>query len=188
MKTSVAVIAAIASAFAAGPALAHPEAGVAASFAAGFTHPLTGLDHLLAMVAAGFWAASSGRAARALAPAAFLAAMAAGAALAIGGFTVPFVEFGIAGSVLLLGLLIACAPRLPAAAVAALVGLFALAHGHAHGVEMPLAASAAIYGAGFAAATALLLGAGLALAAVRVAPRLAGGGLAAAGLALVMAV
>jgi len=134
------------------PAQAHT--GPMAGFAAGFAHPLLGLDHLLAMLAVGLWAARIGGHARWAVPLAFVAAMALGAAL-----PVPMAEPGILASVLILGLLAFWAPRLPLWAPAAVVALFALAHGHAHGTEVP-GVTAAI---GFLLATAALHGLGLLL-------------------------
>lgn len=143
-----------------GAALAH-TGHVAGGLGDGFAHPLGGLDHLLAMLAVGLWAAQAGGRALWAVPASFLALMAAGGALALTGLSLPAAELGIAGSVLAFGLLVACAARLPLAAGMALTGAFALCHGHAHGAEMAAGASAALYGAGFLAATALLHGAGM---------------------------
>lgn len=151
-------------------AFAHPghegDHDVVWDFATGFMHPLGGWDHLLAMLAVGLWAAQLGGRARWLVPAAFVAAMAGAAALAQSalGFTFPALEQAISASVLLLGLLLAVAVRLPPLAGVALVALFASFHGFAHGAELPGAASGLSYGAGFVLATALLhlvgLGAG----------------------------
>lgn len=147
------------------PALALAHAGhlEAASFSAGFLHPLGGLDHLLAMVAVGLFAAMLGGAAIWLVPGAFLAMMAAGAALGIAGFGLPMVELGIALSLVLLGMAIALRLNLATLAAMAIVGFFALFHGLAHGAEMPAAGTPLIFGAGFLLATALLHGAGLLL-------------------------
>ncbi len=109
----------------------HAEGGLAA----GLLHPLAGADHLLAMLAVGIWAAQQPRAMKLAVPAAFLAALLGGFLLGAGGIALPQVETGLALSVLLLGLLVASAVRLPAAATLALAGAFALLHGHAHGVE-----------------------------------------------------
>lgn len=177
------------------PALAHAHPGhdgheLTWDFSAGAAHPLSGLDHLLAMVAVGLWAAQLGGRARWLVPAAFVGVMALGGALGQSGVVVvPGVEQGIAASVLVLGLLIAAAVRLPVAAGMALVGGFAVFHGFVHGAEMPAAASGLSYGAGFVAATALLhtAGVGLGLLAGNFstrATRFAGWGIAAAGVVL----
>lgn len=143
---------------AAGPAMAHPG-----HEASGFLHPFTGIDHLLAMVGVGMWAALL--AARKpfagfLVPAAFLVMMAVGAAAGFAGIKLPLVEAGIMASVLVLGILVIGAVRLPAAWAMAIVGLFAVFHGYAHAVEAPESGTGA-YILGFLLATALLQGAGL---------------------------
>jgi urease accessory protein len=130
---------------------------------AGFSHPLAGLDHLLAMVAVGLWAAQLGGRAIWQVPAAFVGALALGASLALAGVAVPAVEPGIMASLLVMGLLIAFAVRLPAAVGTALVAVFAVCHGHAHGTEMPMASAPLLYGAGFVLATAALHALGVAL-------------------------
>jgi urease accessory protein len=171
------------------PAFAHVGGHGGNSLAAGFAHPFTGLDHLLAMTAVGLWAGlASGRAAWAW-PAAFVAFMLAGFGLGLGAAPLPGVEAAILASVVVLGLAAAARLKAPLALGAAVVAAFALAHGYAHGQEAPPAGAGA-FAAGFAAATALLHLAGLALAwtVVRLkAPRLAqaaGLGVAATGLAL----
>ena len=133
------------------PAVAH-TGGSTAGFLAGLAHPLGGLDHLLAMVAVGLWAAQLGGRAIWAVPVSFVGSMAAGALLGAGGLTLPHVEIGIAVSVLGLGVLVALVLRLRVAAAATLVALFALFHGHTHGVELPNAAS----GLAFIVATAAL--------------------------------
>ena len=123
------------------PMLAHAHPGHDASgFSAGVAHPVHGLDHILAMVAVGLWAAQLGGRAKWLVPASFISVMAIGGALGMAGMPLPFAEQGIFASVLILGVLIAAAVRLPLAASMAIVGLFALCHGHAHGLEMPTTA------------------------------------------------
>jgi urease accessory protein len=149
-------------------ALAHPghegdHGGLTWDFSSGFGHPLGGLDHLLAMMAVGLWAAQLGGRARWALPAAFLTALAAGAALGANGGVFGGLEQGIAASVLVLGLLVVTAARLPLAAGIILSAVFALFHGVAHGAEMPVDASGAVYGLGFLGATALLHAAGLGL-------------------------
>jgi urease accessory protein len=147
------------------PAFAHTGIGAHShGFAAGFLHPLMGLDHMLAMLGVGIWAAQLGKRAAWLVPAAFVAVMIAGAGLALSGIGMPMVEFGIAGSVLVIGTLIALGTRLPVGLAMGLAGLFALFHGHAHGTELPGLADPAAYGAGFVAATMLLHGAGAGIA------------------------
>lgn len=143
-------------------AAAHDGPHAAGGFGAGFLHPFGGLDHLLAMVAVGLFAALLGGRARWLVPGAFVAVLALGGGLAMAGIALPMVETGIALSVLLLGLAVALRLAPATAAAMAVVGLFALFHGHAHGAEMPAAASALPYALGFVLATALLHAAGLA--------------------------
>lgn len=146
------------------PALAHTGLEHAVSFASGFKHPWTGLDHMLAMVAVGLWAGLNGGRALWAWPAAFVGVMAAGGAIGIAGVPMPMVELGILASVIVLGLLVLTAAKLPLALGAALVAAFALLHGHAHGAELPAQAAAVTYAAGFALATALLHGVGLGVA------------------------
>jgi urease accessory protein len=141
----------------------------------GLAHPVTGLDHAAAMVAVGLWAAQRGGRSVLVVPLSFMAAMAAGALMGAYGIALPFVEAGIAASVLVLGLLITAAVRLPPAASGTLVGLFALLHGHAHGSELPGMMSGLAYGLGFVLSTGLLhlCGIGIGLTAQKVAgPRL----------------
>lgn len=159
-------------------------------FSGGFAHPFTGWDHLLAMIAVGLWAAQLGGRARWLVPAAFLAAMTAGAAFGRAGFAFTGLEQSIAASVFVLGLLVATSARLPLAVAMTLTGLFAAFHGLAHGAEMPATSGALGYGIGFVAATAALhaLGLGLGLVSLRTAgatrTKYAGYAIAACGLAL----
>ncbi|MFZ6726320.1 HupE/UreJ family protein [Undibacterium sp. MH2W] len=122
-------------------------------FEAGLMHPLTGLDHLLAMLAVGMWAAKNPRPAQWLLPVVFPLLMALGALAGISGLIVPGIEAGIAASVLVLGLCIALTVRMPVSASVGLVALFAAAHGYAHGVELPAGASGAWFSVGFLLAT-----------------------------------
>jgi urease accessory protein len=145
-------------------ALAHTGLEHAVSFASGFKHPWSGLDHMLAMVAVGLWAGLNGGRALWAWPAAFVGVMVAGGALGMAGISIPMVEPGILASVIVLGLLVLTAARLPVALGAVLVAVFALLHGYAHGAELPAQASAATYAAGFALATALLHALGLGVA------------------------
>lgn len=188
-------IGAVAIALLAIPGIAEAHTGHASQFdglAAGFIHPFGGLDHLLAMVAVGLWAASLGGAARWLVPASFIALMALGAVAGAYGITLPAVETLIALSVIALGVLVALQVRIPAVSAAAIVALFGLLHGHAHGAEMPAMAQPLGYGLGFVAATALLHGVGLSLGTVlpRLAPKrvvgVAGGAIALAGVTLAL--
>jgi len=143
-------------------ALAHPGHGDQSGFIHGFLHPITGLDHLLAMVTVGILAYQIGGRALWAVPATFLAVMAAGGLLGVAGVSFYFVEGGIAASVVVLGLIVALALKPPVALAMALVALFAVFHGYAHGIEAPLAGSTAAYGAGFLVATALLHATGVA--------------------------
>lgn len=145
-------------------AFAHPGIGEASGFMHGLMHPIGGLDHILAMTAVGVFAAYLGGRALWLVPAAFVAMMAFGGWLGVAGVAVPYVEAGIAASVIVLGVVVAARLALPAVAAAGLVGVFAIFHGHAHGAEMSIGASGLGYAAGFMLATALLHGAGIALA------------------------
>ena len=135
-------------------------------FASGFGHPLGGLDHVLAMVAVGLWATQLSGRALWLVPLTFVLTMAAGGALGFMGIQLPIVESGIAGSVLTLGVLVALASRLSLAVSMALVGLFAIFHGYAHGAEMAVESSALWFSLGFMLATAILHGAGIGIALV----------------------
>lgn len=142
-------------------ALAHTGAGPSAGFSAGFIHPAGGTDHLLAMLAVGLWAAQMGGRAAWAVPGTFVGMMIAGGVLGMSGVHVPYLEAGILVSVLVLGVLIAGAFKLPLAISGMLVGIFAMFHGHAHGAEMPIAVGAVAYSSGFALATALLHAAGI---------------------------
>jgi urease accessory protein len=139
-----------------------PGHGDAAGFTHGFMHPLGGLDHVLAMVAVGLYAALLGGRALWLVPATFVTVMALGGAAGLAGYALPYAELGIALSVVVLGVAVALRVSLPTLAATALVGVFAVFHGHAHGAEMPQYLSGYEYAAGFLAATALLHGAGIA--------------------------
>jgi urease accessory protein len=146
------------------PAVASAHTGFGThGFLHGFTHPLSGIDHLLAMVAVGVFAANLGGRALWAVPLAFMSFMAVGAAFGVAGMPVPFVEFGIALSSIVLGLAIVVRLDWPVAAAMGLVGLFAIFHGHAHGAEMPVDASGVAYAAGFVTATGLLHLAGIAI-------------------------
>ena len=144
-----------------GAAFAHPGHG-GIGFTHAFMHPLGGLDHVLAMVAVGLYAVLLGGRALWLVPATFVGVMALGGALGAAGYPLPYAEIGIALSVIVLGLAVAVRISLPTVAAMALVGVFAVFHGHAHGTEMPQDASVYAYAAGFMLATALLHGAGIA--------------------------
>jgi urease accessory protein len=146
---------------AAGPALAHVGAGATHGFAAGFAHPLGGLDHLLAMVTVGLLAACLGGRAIWVVPTSFIVMMLAGAMLGVAGLQLPAVELVVAGSVVVLGAAVVVGKQSPLTLAAVLAGSFALFHGFAHGSEMPPAADAGAYAAGFTVATLLLHTVGL---------------------------
>lgn len=142
-------------------AFAHTGHGATSGFTHGFAHPIGGLDHVLAMVLVGMLAFQFGGRALYALPASFVGLMAGGGALGIAGIDIPFVETGIALSIVVLGAAVALLLKGPLVAAMALVGLFAIFHGHAHGAEMPADSSSLAYGTGFMLATALLHAAGL---------------------------
>ena len=136
-------------------AFAHPG-GPVHDLTHGFLHPISGLDHVLAMVAVGVLAAQLAGRALWLLPAVFIAVMAAAAAFGVAGVAPPYAELGIAASVLVLGVVIALRFGMPTSLAVLMVGIFAVFHGVAHGAEMPATISGLAYGAGFVVATALL--------------------------------
>ena len=148
------------------PSLAHAHVGVgeASGWMHGLVHPFSGPDHLCAMIAVGLWAAQMGGRAVWRVPLTFVSVMALGGLLGMADIPVPFVETGIVMSLLVLGVLIAAAVRLPLLASTVIVGVFAIFHGYAHGAEMPQSASGLGYALGFMLATASLHGVGIALA------------------------
>ena len=171
------------------PAFAHTGAGPVDGFVHGLMHPLTGLDHVLAMVAVGLWAGLVGGNARIAYPMAFVGAMALAGAWGMSGGTLPGVEVGIAFSVIILGAAVALKASPPLAAGTLACGILAIFHGFAHGAELPENTSGLAYAAGFIIATAGLHVAGILLAGALAArapllARIAGGGLVLAGFAL----
>lgn len=140
---------------------AHPD--TASGFLSGLAHPVSGLDHVLAMVAVGLWGAQLGRPAVWALPVAFPIAMAIGGMLGLMGIPLPGVEIGIAVSAIVLGIMVVAAARPPLWVAAVLVGVFALFHGHAHGTELPEGANGTLYSIGFVIATGLLHGVGIAI-------------------------
>jgi urease accessory protein len=144
-------------------AFAHPGHGEDGSLLAGFVHPSSGIDHLLAMTAVGLFAAHLGGRALWAVPVTFVAVMALGGIFGVAGVSLPFAETAIALSVVVFGLLIFSGMAPPVLAAMAMVGIFAFFRGHAHGTEMPANGSWLVYGIGFMAATALLHGLGITL-------------------------
>lgn len=175
-----------------GVAFAHTGVDHEYSFLAGLSHPFTGLDHMLAMVAVGLWAGLNGGRALWAWPLAFVGLMITGGVLGAAEISLPWVEPGILTSVVVLGLLIVMAVQLPVAAGAAIIAVFALLHGHAHGGEVHVEAAAATHALGFIVATVILHAIGLAISYVasgnygRLAVRGAGALVAAAGLYLAL--
>ncbi|WP_442497757.1 HupE/UreJ family protein [Methylobacter sp. sgz302048] len=158
--------------------------------ASGFIHPITGADHVLAMVAVGLWAVQQGGRALWAVPVAFVAMMMAGGMLGLAGVALPYAEQGILMSVLVLGAVVAGAFEMSLAFSASMVGVFALCHGYMHGVEMPSAANAVPYSLGFVLATVLLHVAGMSMGVIlrklstEKAMRLAGGAITLGGIYL----
>lgn len=171
---------------------AHTGAGSTHGFLHGFEHPLFGLDHVLAMVAVGLLAALQGGRSMWLVPLSFMGVMTLGGLVGMMGLAVPMVEFGIVGSVVVLGAVVAWNPKMPAWASMLIVALFAFFHGHAHGTEMPHEASGALYALGFILATGLLHASGIGATLLTrkvmndTLARTAGGAIALAGLVLMV--
>ena len=169
------------------PAAAHEAASLSLSFGGGFLHPLSGPDHLLAMIAVGLWGAFLGRPLIYLLPVVFPTVMALGGVLGMAGVPFPPVELGIAASVIVLGAAILCRWQAPVWLAAPIVAVFGLFHGYAHGLELPSMADPLSFSLGFVAATGLLHVLGIALGLLRDRPggerllRLSGGLIAIAG-------
>jgi urease accessory protein len=138
------------------PAFAHTGTGAATGFLSGFQHPITGPDHLVAMVAVGLWGAQLGIPAIWVLPITFPLVMALGGVVGISGFDLPFAEQVVGFSGVALGLAVATRAKPPLWTAGLLVGLFAIFHGYAHGKELPAAADPIGYGVGFVTATGLL--------------------------------
>jgi len=143
-------------------AFAHPGHGPEIGLIAGFLHPMSGIDHILCMVAVGVFAAVLGGRALWLVPLSFVGMMAVGFLLGANGVTLPFVELAIGLSSVVIGAVAAWGKPMPVSAAMALVGAFAIFHGHAHGAEMPANAGGLQFALGFMTATALLHVAGIA--------------------------
>jgi urease accessory protein len=150
-------------AFACSAAQAHTDQASTGGLMAGYLHPLTGLDHFLAMVAVGIWGATLGAPLIWMLPVAFPLMMVMGGVLAIWGIPLPHVELGVTLSVLILGGAIALRWKAPTALAVGIVAVFGVLHGYAHGSELPGAASPSAYAAGFVISTGLLHLAGIAL-------------------------
>ncbi len=161
--SAITLVLAAACSLIAGPALAHSGTGLAGGFISGVLHPLTGFDHLLAMVSVGLWGAFLGRPLIVVLPVIFPAVMAVGGVLGMAGVPMPPVELGIALSVLVLGGMIAFAVRAPIWLASLLVAFFAIFHGYAHGAELPSAADPVGYSVGFVLSTGLLHVVGIAI-------------------------
>jgi urease accessory protein len=137
-------------------ASAHPQSGAAGGFLSGFSHPISGWDHILAMIAVGLWGAQLGAPAMWLLPVTFPMVMALGGVMGLLGIPLPGVELGVAASAIVLGAMVLAEARPPLGLAAAIVGIFAIFHGHAHGTELPAGQSGLSYSAGFVIATGCL--------------------------------
>jgi urease accessory protein len=168
-------------------ASAHITGDQAGGFVSGFEHPISGLDHIVAMVSVGLWGAQLGAPAIWLLPVTFPIVMAFGGMLGLMGVPLPGTEIGIALSAVALGAMVATEARPPLWVAAVLVGIFAIFHGHAHGTELPPDESGVLYSMGFVIATGLLHLTGIAIGLIHRWPsgqmilRLGGAGVAAAG-------
>lgn len=147
----------------ASPVFAHVEAGQAAGILTGLSHPWSGLDHVLAMIAVGLWGAQLGNPALWLLPVTFPMVMAMGGLLGLLGIPLPGVEIGIACSAILLGAMVLAEMRPGLIVAAVLVSFFAIFHGHAHGTELPAGQSGLLYSMGFVVGTGILHGLGILL-------------------------
>lgn len=154
-------------------AFAHPGVHESSALLSGLAHPLSGWDHVLALVAIALWATQNGGRARWWMPAVFVAAMSCGGLLAWAGMELPGVEWGIGTSVLVWGAIVAVARRLPPACAATFIGAFAICHGYAHAMEMPIASDVETYMLGLAITSTLLMTGSIVAAArvARISPR-----------------
>jgi urease accessory protein len=168
-------------------AWAHIQAGEAAGFLSGVQHPISGWDHVLAMIAVGLWGAQLGAPAVWLLPVTFPMMMSLGAMMGLLGMPLPGVELGIALSAIVLGAMVLTEKRPPLWVAACIVGFFAIFHGHAHGTELPEGQSGLLYSAGFVMATGCLHGVGITIGLIhrwetgRILLRVAGAAVAVAG-------
>ncbi len=147
-------------------AQAHIQKGEAAGFLSGVRHPISGLDHVVAMIAVGLWGAQLGAPAIWVLPVAFPMVMAVGGMLGLMGVPLPGIEYGIAASAILLGATVLFELRPPLVAAALLVGVFAIFHGYAHGTELPPGQSGLLYSMGFVIATGCLHAVGIGIGTV----------------------
>ena len=161
-------------------AFAHQRGGETIGFLSGFEHPLSGLDQILAMVAVGMWGAQLGARAIWVLPVVFPMVMAFGGMIGLMGIHLPGIELCIALSAVALGIAVLSEARPKLWVAAIIVGFFAIAHGHAHGSELPVGANSLLYSIGFVIATGLLHACGIGIGLVhkwpagRVALRAAG--------------
>lgn len=144
-------------------AWAHVGSGEAGGFLTGIQHPVSGLDHVIAMIAVGLWGAQLGAPALWLLPVVFPMMMAMGGTLGLMGFPLPGVEVGIAVSAVVLGFMVLAEARLKIQLAMIVVAFFAIFHGHAHGSELPAGQSGLLYSIGFVAATGCLHATGIAI-------------------------
>lgn len=149
------------------PAAAHTDVGVVGGLVSGFKHPISGFDHVVAMVAVGIWGAYLGQPSVWLLPVVFPTIMAIGGAMGVLGIPVPPVEIMIALSGVVLGLMIVFAVRLSPLVAAIIVGVFAIFHGYAHGVELPGAVNPLTYAVGFVVGTGFLHAVGIGFSLLR---------------------
>ena len=189
MRTRARAVLAVLLSLDAASAWAHTRGGEAAGFVAGLSHPISGLDHVLAMIAVGLWGAQLGPPAVWLLPVTFPMVMAFGGTLGLLGVQIPGIEIGIALSAIGLGAAVLFEARPKLAVAAVLVGAFAIFHGHAHGTELPAGANGVLYSIGFVIATGLLHATGIGIGLIHRWPlgrtllRCAGAAVALAGLA-----
>jgi urease accessory protein len=160
MRTVTPIVATVALLAFPSPLAAH-EGGAAAGLLSGLLHPVSGLDHVLAMLAVGIWGAQMGPPAIWVLPVTFPMVMAFGGMLSLVGVPLPGVEIGIGLSALLLGLMVALEQRPDLRIAAVLVGFFAIFHGYAHGAELPEGQSGILYSIGFVVSTGTLHASGI---------------------------
>ena len=146
-----------------GNVAAHIQKGEAIGFLTGLRHPISGLDHVLAMISVGLWGAQLGAPAMWVLPVAFPVVMALGGMMGLLGIPLPGTEYGIAASMVVLGAAVLCEWRPPLWVAGSMVSFFAIFHGHAHGTELPAGQNGLLYSMGFVCATGLLHGVGISI-------------------------